>query len=569
MPICPTRDNILEFRVSPENSGQRLDLFLARQLADSGISRGRIKQLILDGQAGVDGRPVSLPRHELFSGQTISLILPAAKESDLEPQKGNLSIAYQEKGFLVLNKPPGLTVHPCPSCPTDTLVNILLHHFPDLGKISGLRPGIVHRLDKDTSGLLVVALDEATRLKLSEAFSDRTVAKEYLAIVKGVPRQSSGIINEPIGRHPTHKTRMSVCPGGKEAISEYRVLASGEDFSLPAVKIYTGRTHQIRVHLTHLGHPLWGDSLYGGPKYRAGTQQNKQKGIKIASRQMLHAWKLEFAHPDSKKLLSFNCPLPDDFIAALSTLIYSPLRVVITGLPGCGKSGLLYELGRQGLPIWSADEEVAKLYRHGEDAWQLIKGRFGGRFIDSSDNTDKSELFKAMHTEPGLHREVEELIHPIVKHRLDNFWKQQTKPEVPAILVAEVPLFLEVGFSKGKFNWANEWNNILEDSKNQNVGFNRNSQPEDIILVYVDTSTKQRYSRMEKKGISQSQAAILDSWQWGEEKKKSACDLIINNNQGVSELQIAAKDLVGILSQLAQARQQRSIEMLLESVSKE
>lgn len=565
MPICPALDSILECRVPSEDSCQRLDLFLARRLAGNGISRARIKQLILDGQASVEGKVVLLPRHELISGQIITLILPTPNKTDLESKKGNLSIVYQEKSFLVLNKPPRLTVHPCPSCPTDTLVNILLHHFPDLGQIPGLRPGIVHRLDKDTSGLLVVALDEATRLKLSEAFANRTVAKEYLAIVKGVPLQNSGIINEPIGRHPTHKTRMAVVKGGKEAISEYKVLASGSDFSLLAVKIHTGRTHQIRVHLAHLGHPLWGDSLYGGPKYRVNPKQHNQKGAKIASRQMLHAWELEFVHPDSGELLSFNCPLPDDFVNALATLIYSPLRVVITGLPGCGKSSLLYELAQQELPTWSADAEVAKLYLQGEDGWQLIKGRFGGRFIDSSGNTNKEELFNAMQAEPGLHREVEELVHPIVKHRLDEFWEQQTQTEVPAILVAEVPLFLEAGYSKGKFNWAraNDWNDILEDPKNQNININMNSQHGDIVLIYVDTPSNKRYERMAKKGITESRASILDSWQWAEQKKKDACDLVISNNQGISELKLIAKSLSDMLTQLAQTRQQRSLQMLL------
>ena len=194
----PAPENILECRVQPEDSGQRLDLFLALRLKPKGFSRARIKELILMGKAALDGKAALIPKQGLAPGQKVTLEIPPSPETEVDAQEGALKIILDEPDFLVLDKPPGLTVHPCPSCPKDTLVNILIHHFPQLGKIPGLRPGIVHRLDKDTSGLLLVALNEATRLELSEAFAERMVSKEYLALVKGVPAEKQGTINEPI-----------------------------------------------------------------------------------------------------------------------------------------------------------------------------------------------------------------------------------------------------------------------------------------------------------------------------------------------------------------------------------
>ncbi|MBQ4133667.1 MAG: RluA family pseudouridine synthase, partial [Desulfovibrionaceae bacterium] len=316
------------FEVDSLWSGKRLDAFLASCLAVHGVSRQRVKQLILNGEVKVGGEAAKLPRQLLASGQTVCLNLADFAETSPEAQAGSLSIVFQGPDFLVVDKPPYLTVHPCPSCPRDTLVNIMLYHFPQLSQLPGLRPGIVHRLDKDTSGLLLIALNEAARLKFSEAFAERRVHKEYLALVMGRPQPESGRIVQPIARHPTLKTKMAVMRGGKEAISEYRTIFSGgadeAEFSVLAVKIHTGRTHQIRVHLAHLGHPIWGDSLYGGARSLTGKKTASGDALSIAGRQMLHAWKLCFECPDTGEKLSFKSSLPSDFTDSLSRLLSSP-----------------------------------------------------------------------------------------------------------------------------------------------------------------------------------------------------------------------------------------------------
>ncbi len=567
MPQQPAPENILECRVTPEDSGQRLDLFLAIRLKSKGLSRARIKELILMGKAALDGKTALIPKQGLAPGQKVTLQIPPSPETEVAAQEGVLKIILEEPGFIVLDKPPGLTVHPCPSCPKDTLVNILVHHFPQLGTIPGLRPGIVHRLDKDTSGLLVVALDEATRLALSEAFAKRTVSKEYLALVKGVPSEKHGIINEPIGRHPTRKTRMAVVPGGKEALSEYRVLASGRDFSLLAVKIHTGRTHQIRVHLAHLGHPIWGDAIYGGPGFRLHEGGKDSPGLQMPHRQMLHAWKLKFHRPGSSEVLNLRCPPPPDFMATIEALAASPLKAIITGLPGCGKSTLLELLAGLGLPCWSADAEVTRLYTRNEDGWQMIRGRFGGKFLDPLGNVDKPALFSAIKADPGLRREVENLVHPAVKHSMEMFWKlNEEKIPQPQCLVAEVPLFVEAGWSGEKFEWGNSWREAVAHCTGGEINANRNAPAGDLVLIYVDTPASLRYERLARRGVPGEDAAILDSWQFPEDKKKEACDIVVDNSGDLPWLEGGAKKLLDMLLRLAEARRKQAAQLIAKSM---
>ena len=254
----------LDFRVAGALVGQRLDKALCGLLPD--LSRAAVQRAITAGTCRIDGLPVSTASLKLKAGQEVRLDLPDTA-NELRAEDEAVDILWQDEHLLLCNKPAGLTVHPCPSCPENTLVQRLLHHFPRLREQEGLRPGVVHRLDKDTSGLLLVALDEPTRLRMSEAFARREVHKEYLALVQGVPPQT-GTCREPLGRHPTAKVKMAVVPenrGGKAAHSDWRVLWSSprKDFSLVAVRIHTGRTHQIRVHMASLGHPILGDTVYG------------------------------------------------------------------------------------------------------------------------------------------------------------------------------------------------------------------------------------------------------------------------------------------------------------------
>ena len=286
----------------------RLDAWLAA--AHPEISRSRWKQLIEAGRVFLNGAPVLKANTALASGTEIRCVLPEPEPVGLVATDIPLAILYEDSDLIVLNKPAGLVVHPAPGHAADTLVNALLHHCADLQGIGGeLRPGIVHRLDKDTSGVLVVAKNEASVAALVAQFSAHSVQKEYLALVWGAPKKSSGTVALPVGRHPVHRQKMAVTEKGRAAVTHYEVLAAGPLASLLRVRIETGRTHQIRVHLAHLGHPVVGDTTYG--RARHGLPD----GLNIP-RQMLHAHVLQIAHPRDGRPLAFTAPPPADFLAA-------------------------------------------------------------------------------------------------------------------------------------------------------------------------------------------------------------------------------------------------------------
>ena len=285
--------------VDSSHAGQRLDRFLAEAL--TAFSRSRLQALIRDGFVKVNGKPAR-PRNVVRHGDSIEWREPEITKIDAEPEPMDLDILFEDDDLLVINKPAGLVVHPGAGHRQHTLVNALLAHCKNLSGIGGKeRPGIVHRLDKETSGALVIAKNDATHRDLAKQFADRTIGKVYLALVAGVPRKSFGTIEAPIARHPVHRKKMSVAQrAGRSARTEYRVVRSSGDASLVECTIHSGRTHQIRVHLHHLGHPVLGDKLYGGK--RAGN----------FPRQMLHAWKLSFRHPRTGKTMNFTAPIPQD-----------------------------------------------------------------------------------------------------------------------------------------------------------------------------------------------------------------------------------------------------------------
>jgi 23S rRNA pseudouridine1911/1915/1917 synthase len=300
--------DIRNFIVSESDAGQRLDAFLA---GASGLSRARVQRLIADGQVLVAGRPQK-PGHRVSAGEHIQLRIPPATPLALTPEAIPLDILHEDDDLLVLNKPAGMVVHPGAGRPTGTLVHALLAHCGSLPGIGGVeRPGIVHRLDRDTSGVLVVAKTEAAHQSLSRQFKARIVAKRYLALVHGDVRQDSGRIEAAIGRREHDRKRMGVrARGGREARTAYWVIRRLPDLTVLALGLETGRTHQIRVHLSHIGHPVVGDQVYGGRRERrcAGTT-----GLR-AERQMLHAWRLGFQHPRSGAWLEFTAPVPEDFL---------------------------------------------------------------------------------------------------------------------------------------------------------------------------------------------------------------------------------------------------------------
>lgn len=297
-----------EFIAQPADAGQRLDVFVARA---SGLSRARVQDLIERGAVVVAGRPQK-PRHAIRAGERVTLAVPDPEPLAFTPEPMPLAILYEDEHLLVLDKPAGLVVHPGAGRTTGTLVHALLAHCRDLPGIGGVeRPGIVHRLDRGTSGVMVVAKSEAAHASLSAQFKDRVVRKSYVALVCGVMRNDAGRIEAAIGRREHDRKRMGVKGrGGRAARTVYRVLRRLPEMTLVELGLETGRTHQIRVHLAHIGHPVVGDEVYGGRRARRGGS-----GGASASRQLLHSWRLGFRHPVRGDWLEFTAPIPEDILA--------------------------------------------------------------------------------------------------------------------------------------------------------------------------------------------------------------------------------------------------------------
>jgi len=292
-----------------EKSGERLDVWLAKEQPEH--SRARWQALILAEYVTVNGNSVKR-NQKLHAGDRVEWTIPGPVSTEVLPEDIPLDVLYEDEQMIVINKPAGLVVHPAAGNETGTLVNALLYHCTDLAGIGGeKRPGIVHRLDKETSGVMVVAKTEAAMNELARQFKARETEKEYLAIVRGVPVPPRGRIATDIGRHPVFRKKMAVdVRNGRHAVSAYEVVEAFDHAALLRIRIETGRTHQIRLHMTHLKHPVVGDKLYG---------RSRASGI-CAARQMLHAENLSIAHPDNGERICFSAPLPEDMETLLSTL---------------------------------------------------------------------------------------------------------------------------------------------------------------------------------------------------------------------------------------------------------
>ncbi len=296
-----------------EGDAGRLDRYLAERL---GMSRSRIVALIQQGRVRVDGRP-GKKSEALTSGQEVEVEVPPPEPLEAQPEDIPLAVIYEDDALLVVNKPAGLVVHPAPGHPTGTLVNALLFHVTDLSGIGGkLRPGIVHRLDKDTSGLMVVAKGDDAHVALSNAIRRREVRRVYRAVSWGHLSESPVTVDAPIGRDLRDRKRMAVLEGGRRAITRIRIRERWRAAELLDVSLKTGRTHQIRVHLAHLGHPVVGDDVYGGGWGRgmSGVAQGWARELdRRAKRQLLHASDLAFRHPSSGEEMRFRISPPNDF----------------------------------------------------------------------------------------------------------------------------------------------------------------------------------------------------------------------------------------------------------------
>lgn len=283
----------------------RLDQFLVSQ--QKGLTRSQLQRLITNGLARLNGIP-GKPSQRVRAGDRVSLTIPPPQRLNIVPQLMPLAVTYQDEQLIVVDKPAGLSVHPGPGHPDRTLVNALLAQCPDIQGVGGaIRPGIVHRLDKDTSGLMVVAKTEVAHRELSAQIKERRITKGYLALATGLLEPAQGQIDAPIARDPRHRKRMAVVVGGKESRTRYRVLERFGGCSLLELYLETGRTHQARVHLAYLGHPLLGDAVYG-------------KGSPLLGHHFLHAHHLGFHHPTTGRPMEFKSDLPDDLVDVIDGL---------------------------------------------------------------------------------------------------------------------------------------------------------------------------------------------------------------------------------------------------------
>jgi len=316
----PTTDNILSFSIDEAQDGKRIDAALTSL---SGLSRNHIQQLLKSGQVrNASGKVTKQASLRVFEGDAYLVHIPPLETLNLEPEDIPLDILYEDEHIIVVNKAAGMVVHPAHGHDRGTLVHALLHHCDSLSGINGMqRPGIVHRLDKDTSGSLVVAKSEMAHRQLSDMFAEHNLKRQYIAWSRGTPRWQQMTIELPIARHPQHRQKMAVNPNGKEAITHARVEQLLGPFTQLRLTLHTGRTHQIRVHLSHEHLPILGDPVYAR-SYNPGSNipQPSHGAILALKRQALHAELLEFEHPISGELLSFSAPLPDD-LKRLSTAL--------------------------------------------------------------------------------------------------------------------------------------------------------------------------------------------------------------------------------------------------------
>ena len=295
-------------RASEESKNQRLDAFLASSL--DGLTRSQAARLIESGEVAVNGKTAG-KSYKLAGGEDIAVTLPEPEPVEAVPQDIPLDVVYEDADVIVVNKPSGMVVHPAPGHPDGTLVNALLYHCA--GTLSGvggaLRPGIVHRIDRDTSGLIIAAKNDAAHQYLSAQLADHTLARTYECIVVGKLREDRGTVDAPIARHPTDRKRMAVVAGGREAVTHWEVIARYPGYTHVRCRLETGRTHQIRVHMAYIGHPILGDTVYGAKKEVPGL-----------TGQCLHAVGLRFLHPRTHEAVELSCPLPEEFTRMLQKI---------------------------------------------------------------------------------------------------------------------------------------------------------------------------------------------------------------------------------------------------------
>lgn len=307
---------ILSAEVRPEQMGQRLDQTLAELFPD--YSRSRLKTWIEGDLVLVNGQINNVPRSKVYGGEQVEITVEVDDETRFEAENIPLDIVYEDEHILVINKPKDLVVHPGAGNPKGTVLNALLYHYPEIAEVP--RAGIVHRLDKDTTGLMVVAKTIPAQTKLVRDLQKRKITREYEAIASGIMTKG-GTVDQPMARHPTKRTHMAVHPLGKPAVTHYRIMERFRDYTRLRLRLETGRTHQIRVHMAHIAHPLLGDQTYGGrPRPPKNASEELMRVMREFKRQALHAVMLRLAHPISGKMMEWYAPLPADFVELVEAL---------------------------------------------------------------------------------------------------------------------------------------------------------------------------------------------------------------------------------------------------------
>lgn len=306
----------LSAEVQPEQMGQRLDQTLAELFPE--YSRSRLKTWIEADLVKRNDRITNIPREKVFGGERIEIIVEVEDETRFEAENIPLNIVYEDDDIIVINKPKDLVVHPGAGNPNGTVLNALLYHYPPISEVP--RAGIVHRLDKDTTGLMVVAKTIPAQTKLVRDLQKRKITREYEAVASGIMTKG-GTVDQPMARHATKRTLMAVHPMGKPAVTHYRIMENYRNYTRLRLRLETGRTHQIRVHMAHIAHPLLGDQTYGGrPRPPKNASEDFMEVLRNFKRQALHAVMLRLAHPITGEIMEWYAPLPDDFVELLNAL---------------------------------------------------------------------------------------------------------------------------------------------------------------------------------------------------------------------------------------------------------
>ncbi len=487
----------------------RLDKVLYRYFEQRGYSRNNIKEFIKKGFVVLNDKIVSKASTKVLYGDKIEVVIP--KDKGIEPIEGDLDVIYEDEYLLVINKPPNLTTHPAPSCKEPTLVNILIKRYPELKTLDKERPGIVHRLDKDTSGLMIIAKNKDVQEKLKSMFQKREIKKKYIVLVHNILRERQGEINVLMDRDHISRTKMKVYKDrGRESITRYKVITDDLNYnvSLVEAELLTGRTHQIRVHFSHIGHPVVGDKLYGRPKKIDNLIIKK-----LAKRQMLHSWYLDFIHPVTKKRLWFKVPVPEDFFRVILYISKKrPMCVAVTGGVGCGKSKVSELLSKGGYPLWSADQAVEELYKAGGAGFEHIRLNFGDKYIDPQKGCiNKKKLFETMSQDQYFRQQVERIIHPLVFEHMVNFIEMNKSKNM---VILEIPLLVEAGWTKENYRGMFD------------------------IIVGIFCAENVRNNRLKEiRGWNEEKIKQTIKWQASQRERVMVCDIIIDNSKSLDELQ--------------------------------